>query len=95
LKEDTFIIADGSVIIDGTNLGTGNDCLAFDTDPVSSIIGLEIRNCPRDGIIIEGVMPIVTVQDCYIHDNQSARDLSRRPTRTKYIRTLLHDKEGQ
>jgi hypothetical protein len=69
IKADTLVIADNSVVIDGTNLGANDDCFTFDGSTTSSLVGLEIRNCPRDGIQLEGIIPIVTVQDCYIHNN--------------------------
>jgi hypothetical protein len=69
LSSDVDILANRTVVVDGSNLSTLSDCLRISNGAVT-VTGLEIRNCPYCGIdILSGNSPKATIRDCYIHDN--------------------------
>ncbi len=51
IQGETTILGQAGVIVDGTAITdiTGHDCITVDT-PDNRIFGLEVRNCPDDGI---------------------------------------------
>jgi parallel beta-helix repeat protein len=71
ISRDVDIIANGSVIVDGSNILSAEYCLGI-SNGAATIAGLELRRCQYGIEVFSSNSPRATIRDCYIHDHAHA-----------------------
>ncbi len=67
-RHNVSVIAEGNVVIDGSSLSSGDDCIAIWEANNVTIQGFELKNAPRYGVST-GQSSGSIIRDCVVHNN--------------------------